>query len=48
MDTMLAAIHRLFKVGWLAAYAEGVALPIYEQIRARITPRVTVGAEASL
>lgn len=28
--------------------AEGVALPIYEQIRARITPRVTVGAEASL
>lgn len=26
--------------------AEGVALPIYEQVRARITPRITVGAEA--
>ncbi len=26
--------------------AEGVALPIYEQVRARVTPRVTVGAEA--
>ena len=26
--------------------AEGVALPIYEQVRARITPRVSVGAEA--
>lgn len=26
--------------------AEGVALPIYEQVRARITPRVVVGAEA--
>lgn len=25
--------------------AEGVALPIYEQVRARITPRVEVGAE---
>ena len=24
----------------------GVALPIYEQVRARITPRITVGAEA--
>ena len=22
MDTMLAAFHRLFKVGWLAAYLE--------------------------
>ncbi|WP_093237754.1 S8 family peptidase [Variovorax sp. EL159] len=27
--------------------AEGVALPIYEQVRARITPRVAVGVEAS-
>ena len=27
-------------------FAEGVALPIYEQVRARITPRITVGAEA--
>jgi hypothetical protein len=26
--------------------AEGVALPIYEQVRARITPRIEVGAEA--
>jgi len=26
--------------------AEGVALPIYEQVRARITPRIAVGAEA--
>jgi hypothetical protein len=24
VDTMLAAIHRLFKVGWLDAYAPGV------------------------
>ena len=26
--------------------AEGVALPIYEQVRAQITPRIAVGAEA--
>jgi hypothetical protein len=26
--------------------AEGVALPIYDQVRARITPRIAVGAEA--
>lgn len=26
--------------------AEGVALPIYEQVRARITPRIEIGAEA--
>lgn len=26
--------------------AEGVALPIYEQVRARIRPRVTIGADA--